>query len=70
MNRPARDSWRVRLAMVRQWRAVINKHRGDVLVIHVPEIDIKGNTHFPFPELNNRESADRVSHFLQAKHLQ
>lgn len=67
---PAQDSWRVRLAMARQWRDVVNKHGGDVQVIHLPEIGIKGNTHFPFSDLNNVQIADQVSQFLQQKHLQ
>jgi hypothetical protein len=60
----------VRLAMARQWRDVVNKHGGDVQVIHLPEIGIKGNTHFPFSDLNNVQIADQVSQFLQQKHLQ
>lgn len=67
---PAQDSWRVRLAMARQWRDVVNKHGGDVTVIHLPEIGIKGNTHFPFSDLNNLEIADQVSKFLKEKNLQ
>ena len=67
---PAQDSWRVRLAMAREWRDVVNKHGGDVTVIHLPEIGIKGNTHFPFSDLNNVQIADQVSKFLQEKNLQ
>lgn len=67
---PAQDNWRVRLAMARQWRDVVNKHGGDVQVIHLPEIGVKGNTHFPFSDLNNVQIADQVSQFLQQKHLQ
>ncbi len=39
---PAQDSWRVRLAMARQWRDVVNKHGGDVQVIHQPYGDVHG----------------------------
>lgn len=67
---PAQDSWRVRLAMARQWRDVVNKHGGDVKVIHLPEIGIKGNTHFAFSDLNNVQIADQVSQFLKQKQLQ
>jgi hypothetical protein len=56
--------------MARQWRDVVNKHGGDVTVIHLPEIGIKGNTHFPFSDLNNVQIADQVSQFLQTKNLQ
>ena len=67
---PGQDSWRVRLAMAREWRDVVNKHGGDVTVIHLPEIGIKGNTHFPFSDLNNVQIADLVSKFLKEKNLQ
>lgn len=64
---PAQDSWRVRLAMARKWRDVVNKHGGDVTVIHLPDIGIRGNTHFPFSDLNNVQVADQVSAFLKTK---
>lgn len=67
---PAQDSWRVRLAMARKWRDVVNKHGGDVRVIHLPEIGIRGNTHFPFSDSNNLQIADVVNQFLREKNLQ
>ncbi|WP_272660714.1 alpha/beta hydrolase [Providencia sp. PROV150] len=67
---PAQDSWRVRLAMAREWRDVVNQHGGDVTVIHLPEVGIKGNTHFPFSDLNNTQIADLVSQFIEQKNLQ
>ncbi|SSH84906.1 putative exported protein precursor [Klebsiella pneumoniae] len=67
---PAQDSWRVRLAMAREWRNVVNKHGGDVTVLHLPEVGIRGNTHFPFSDLNNIQIADLVSKFLKDKNLQ
>nr|WP_240731073.1 hypothetical protein [Escherichia sp. E4930] len=67
---PAQDSWRVRLAMARKCRDVVNKHGGDVTVTHLPEVGIKGNTHFPFSDLNNVQIADLVSRFLKEKNLQ
>ena len=42
---------------------------GDVTVIHLPEIGIKGNTHFPFSDLNNIEIADLLSDWLKEKGL-
>ncbi|PLK97889.1 alpha/beta hydrolase [Klebsiella pneumoniae] len=67
---PAQDSWRVRLAMAREWRDVVNKHGGDVTVTHLPEVGIKGNTHFPFSDLNNVQIADLVNKFIKEKNLQ
>lgn len=56
--------------MAREWRDVVNKHGGDVTVTHLPETGIKGNTHFPFSDLNNVQIADLVSQFLKEKDLQ
>jgi len=61
---PAQDSWRVRLDMARLWRDTVNKHGGDVTLVHLPEIGIRGNTHFAFSDLNNLQIADLVSAFL------
>nr|WP_315425814.1 alpha/beta fold hydrolase [uncultured Albidiferax sp.] len=66
---PAQDSWRARLTMARAWRDTVNKHGGDVKVIHLPEIGVKGNTHFPMSDLNNVQIADLVSQFLAEKKL-
>jgi Alpha/beta hydrolase family len=68
-NMPAQDSWRARLQMARLWRDTVNKHGGDVTVVHLPEIGIRGNTHFPFSDLNNLQIADQVSKFLAQKGL-
>lgn len=38
-------------------------------VVHLPEIGIRGNTHFPFSDLNNVQIADLMSTFLAEKHL-
>jgi hypothetical protein len=66
---PAQDSWRARLEMARLWRDTVNKHGGDVTLVHLPEIGIKGNTHFPMSDLNNVQIADLVSKFLAEKKL-
>jgi hypothetical protein len=66
---PAQDSWRARLQMARLWRDTVNKHGGDVTVVHLPEVGIRGNTHFAFSDLNNVEVADQVSKFLAQKKL-
>jgi len=35
----------------------------------LPEIGIKGNTHFPFSDLNNVQVADALSKWLKDKGL-
>jgi hypothetical protein len=66
-DRRGEDNWRVRLAMARLWVDAVNKHGGDARLVHLPEIGIRGNTHFLFSELNNVEIADLVSKFLAEK---
>ena len=66
---PTQDAWRGRLEMARIWRDTVNKHGGQVTLLHLPEIGIRGNTHFPFSDLNNVEIADLVSKFLAEKGL-
>jgi len=63
------DNWRVRLAMARLWVAAINKHGGDAQLVHLPDIGIRGNTHFLMSDLNNVQIADLVSKFLAGKKL-
>jgi hypothetical protein len=66
---PGEDNWRVRLAMARLWRDAVNRHGGDVTLVHLPEIGIRGNTHFMFSDLNNLQIADLMSKFLKDKGL-
>lgn len=66
---PGTDGWRARLEMATLWRDAVNRHGGNVTVVHLPDIGIKGNTHFPFSDLNNLEIADLMSKWLQEKGL-
>ena len=43
--------------MARLWADAVNRHGGDATLVHLPEIGIRGNTHFPFSDLNNLEIA-------------
>lgn len=63
------DNWRVRLAMARLWVDAINQHGGDARLVHLPDIGIRGNTHFLMSDLNNIQIADQVSQFLAEKKL-
>jgi len=66
---PGQDGWRVRLAMARLWRDAVNRRGGNVTVVHLPEIGVRGNTHFPFSDLNSLEIADLLSAFLKKNGL-
>lgn len=47
----------------------MNRHGGDVTLVHLPEAGIRGNTHFSMSDLNNLEIADHLSQFLKQKGL-
>ena len=64
-----KDQWRIRLIMARKWAEVVNRHGGDVTVVHLPEVGVYGNTHFPFSDTNNLEVADLLSAWLHEKRL-
>lgn len=61
------DTWRIRLGLARQWVEAVNSRGGDVTLIHLPEIGIMGNTHFPMSDLNNVEVANVISRWLHEK---
>ena len=44
-------------------------NRAAISSSHLPEIGIRGNTHFPFSDLNNLEIADLMYEFLEKKGL-
>lgn len=66
---PTLDAWRGRLEMARLWRDTVNRHGGDVTLVHLPASGIFGNTHFPFSDLNNGKIADLVAKYLVEKKL-
>lgn len=47
----------------------LDRRGGDVTVVHLPDLGIRGNTHFAFSDLNNLEIAGLLSKFLQEKGL-
>lgn len=63
------DVWTTRLSLARQWAERVNRHGGDVTVLHLPEIGIKGNTHFPMSDLNNQEVLDVICKWMKKKGL-
>jgi hypothetical protein len=66
---PGQEQWRIFFEMAKRWRDVVNRHGGDVTVVHLPESGIRGNTHFPMSDLNNVQIADELSKFLSEKKL-
>jgi pimeloyl-ACP methyl ester carboxylesterase len=68
-NVPGLDNWRVRLSMARLWVESVNRHGGDATLVHLPTIGIRGNTHFPFSDMNNAQIAVEMVRFLSRKGL-
>lgn len=69
VSAPHQDYWRASLRMAKLWSEAVNRHGGDVTLVHLPEVGIKGNTHFMFSDLNNIKIADLLSQWLQEKGL-
>jgi hypothetical protein len=66
---PGQEQWRIFLGMARKWRDAVNRHGGDVTLVHLPDIGIRGNTHFLMSDTNNLQIADQMSKFLSEKKL-
>jgi pimeloyl-ACP methyl ester carboxylesterase len=43
----------------------LNKRGGNAAVLHLPDVGLRGNSHFMFSDLNNVDVADQMSAFLQ-----
>jgi pimeloyl-ACP methyl ester carboxylesterase len=63
------DFWRVRNMDVKDFVKAVIRHGGHAELLDLPEIGIKGNTHFPMSDLNSLEVADQLSKFLKDKAL-
>ncbi|GAA4195780.1 alpha/beta fold hydrolase [Pedobacter jeongneungensis] len=68
-NAASLNFWRNVLATGRQWARVVNAHGGDVTIVHLPEIGIRGNTHFIMSDLNSNEIAEVITKWLKEKKL-
>ena len=68
-ERPELYEWTRRLYLMKIWAKMLNDLGGDVTVIHLPEVGLHGNTHFPMSDLNNIEVADLLSEWLHTKAL-
>lgn len=68
-NAASLNFWRSVLATARQWAKAVNDHGGDATIIHLPEVGIKGNTHFIMSDLNNLEVEAHITKWLKSKSL-
>jgi pimeloyl-ACP methyl ester carboxylesterase len=67
---PAIDVWRLSARASRKFAEALNRRGGDASILDLPSIGIRGNTHFPFSDLNSMQIADLLSEFLHAKGLE
>ena len=61
--------WKMVLAQCRDFAEHYNEDGGDAAVIYLPEKNIKGNSHFMFQEMNNKEIADFIENWLKENNL-
>lgn len=66
---PGIDIWRGRLEMSRKFVQAINDAGGNAELLHLPDVGVRGNTHFPMSDLNNVKIADLLSSWLRKKRL-
>lgn len=53
--------------MAQQFVEAINRHGGDAILVHLPDIGIKGNSHFLMQEKNNKEILKLALDWLHEK---
>lgn len=63
------DTRRRNVIRTQKFAEAINKHGGDAEILMLPEIGIKGNTHWPMLDTNNVQIADLLSRYLKRKGL-
>lgn len=63
------DKWRSEFDMAKKFVAAINRHGGHATLVHLPDIGIKGNTHFLMADLNNQQIADLMAGWLHEQGL-
>jgi hypothetical protein len=66
---PRVENWRNRLKLGKLMVDALNHRGGDAQILHLPEVGLHGNTHFPFADVNNLEVADLLSRWLHEKKL-
>ena len=63
------DNWRIRVNLAKKWEKMMNEAGGDVKVVMLPDIGIKGSTHFMMADLNNKQVADAMEKWMREKGL-
>lgn len=63
------DNWRVRKNLAEKWATLVNQNGGRAEIISLPELGLRGNTHFAFADLNNQKVAQVMVQWLQKNKL-
>src|SRR5207253_139034 len=63
------DTRRRNVLRTKLFAEAIRRHGGDVEILDLPSIGIRGNTHWPMLDNNNYKIADLLSNWLQRKRL-
>jgi hypothetical protein len=61
---PGLDGWYRARRMAKLFVDAVNAHGGRAQLLLLPDVGIKGNTHFAFSDLNNVQIADLLSDYL------
>jgi hypothetical protein len=65
----AADVWRLCAMASRKFVDALLRHGGNASILDLPSIGVRGNTHFPFSDLNSMQIADLLSDFLHSSGL-
>ena len=68
-NEVGPDKWRSERDMAEKFVAAVNRHGGKAEIVRLPDVGIRGNTHFLMSDLNNREVAEFVQKWLEKQGL-
>lgn len=68
-DNPYQDFWHAAVQMAHAFADCINRHGGDAQVVELPDLGIKGNSHFLFAEKNNEQVAQVLQDWLHEHHL-
>jgi pimeloyl-ACP methyl ester carboxylesterase len=61
------DGRRAQVVTSKMFADALKSASGDATVLHLPDVGLRGNSHFMFSDLNNVQVADQLTGFLRTK---
>ena len=61
------DGRRAQVVASRPFERAVNSRGGAAEILHLPDVGLRGNSHFMFSDLNNMAVADQLARFLEKK---